>query len=78
MSTPLILANMCVAVCEEKMIFNRAIFPMGCATRCALGSRSFIGSFNARAFSWRGIRDPSAFWKQKSQEECCQVRLEMS
>jgi len=35
--------------------------PTGCATSCTFGSRSFTGSFNARACDWQGIRKSSAF-----------------
>jgi hypothetical protein len=49
---------MFVAVYEEKMIFNRAIFPTGCATRCALGSRSFIGRSTLVLFPGEGSEIP--------------------
>ena len=52
--------------------------PTGCATSCTFGSRSFTGSFNARACDWQGIRKSSACWKQESQEGCFQARFLMS
>ncbi|SRR6266699_922958 len=55
-----------------------AVSPTGCATSCTCGSRSFTGSFNARACDWLGIRNISACCKQESQEGCFQARFLMS